>query len=168
MLVALLIGIGNVIQSFQVTFAILTTWKTAAKQIRVRSVNLRPQFSASDPVSADTKVKLDRDRCRKSHRNIFGHNKHYNRLCRGHVGSVGKASWIKVPQKRCNWTDVSLIPSCVIGVKKNPRCANYKANKEVSAQFGMCMREITLQQTRKMEVSPIMKPIQTGSIFHAD
>ena len=30
--------------------------------------------------------------------------------CQGRGSSVGKASWVQVPQKRCNWTYVSLIP----------------------------------------------------------
>ena len=36
----------------------------------------------------------------------------------GQDSSVGKASWIKVTQKRCNWTDVILIPGCGKGGKK--------------------------------------------------
>ena len=38
--------------------------------------------------------------------------------CRSRGSSVGKESWIKVPQKRCNWTDVSSILSGGIGGRK--------------------------------------------------
>ena len=32
--------------------------------------------------------------------------------------SVGKAPWVKVPKKRCNWADVSLIPGHGLGVRE--------------------------------------------------
>ena len=54
-------------------------------------------------------------------------------FCRGCGSSVCKVSWIKVPQKRCISADMSLIPSCGLGVKKNPSFAIYEANIEVSA-----------------------------------
>ena len=38
--------------------------------------------------------------------------------CRRRSSSVSKASWIKVPQKRCSWTYVILIPDRGIGVGK--------------------------------------------------
>ena len=52
----------------------------------------------------------------------------------GRGSSVGKWSWIKVPQKRCNWTDMSLIPGCGLGGGKNPCRPSYEANIKVSAQ----------------------------------
>ena len=57
------------------------------------------------------------------------------------TASVGKVSWIKVTQKRCNWADTSLIPCHGIGVRKNPSCTIYKANIEVSAWFEKLMRK---------------------------
>ena len=54
----------------------------------------------------------------------------------GGGSSVDKASWITVPQKRCNWTDVSLIPGRGLGGRNNPSRTIYEANIEVWAQFG--------------------------------
>ena len=52
--------------------------------------------------------------------------------CRGRGSSVCKASWIKVPQKRCNKTDASSIPGRGIGGRKNPSAPSLRQTwKEV-------------------------------------
>ena len=60
-------------------------------------------------------------------RKVFFYSEH---SCRGRDSWSGNSSWIKVPQERCNWTDVSSNPSCDIGVRKKPSCAIYEANIE--------------------------------------
>ena len=59
-----------------------------------------------------------------------------NKNCRSSSSSVGKAFWIKVPQKRCKWADMSSFHSCGLGGRKNSSRAIYEANIDANVRFG--------------------------------
>ena len=72
----------------------------------------------------------------------FSYCTNNNILSWSHHSSVGEALWIKVPQReRCNWTDLSLIPGCSIGGRKNLSRTIYEANMEVSAKLRKKMKK---------------------------
>ena len=58
----------------------------------------------------------------------------YYKKCHSGISSVGKASCIKVSQKRCDWTCVSLILVRSIGVRKNPSHLIYEASIDIAVR----------------------------------
>ena len=83
---------------------------------------------------------------------------------RGCGSSASKASWIKVPQKRCNCTDVSSIPGRGIGVRKNPSCGVHEANIAVNARFGKQMKKLLLVLGQRLKHSATW---QRGRVFES-
>ena len=67
---------------------------------------------------------------------VFGKT---TKLSNTHGRSVGKVSWIKVPQKRCNWTAVSSIPSCSLLVEKILAVPLLWCNLRSKKRFGKLM-----------------------------